>query len=335
MQLGGRLRWFPGLPNDSRDGADAPVWLPPDRKGGDRGPLRPADSRSWARRSADDLGEGLTDAEFRKSLHDAQISQFRGRLWLHVALFLATVASTTFIVSPRFSACLMAILTAHEFGHYFAARVHLVPASLPYFIPAPVLFGTMGAFIRMSPFVPNRRALFDIAAAGPIAGVVLAIPVSFAGMLISERVPLAEDHAGIMLGDPLLLQLFERILFGPGQDGTVLMLSDVGFAGWVGLFVTGLNLLPVGQLDGGHVAYAVFGARSVLIARLTFLTLAVICALYGLQYLIFLILLFFMGLRHPPTLDDEMPLGRTRGRLALALAVLFLLCFIPVPIAGF
>lgn len=236
------------------------------------------------------------------------------------------------MVSPQYSACLMIILTAHEFGHYFAARRYLVPASLPYFIPAPVIFGTMGAFIRMSPVVPHRRALFDIAAAGPIAGVVLAIPISFLGILTSERVPMEEGAAGIILGDPLMFQAFERVLFGPGQEGTVLMLNDVGFAGWVGLFVTGLNLLPIGQLDGGHVSYAVFGRRSVIVARLAFLGLATICAIYAVQYLVFLVLLLFMGLKHPPTMDDSRPLGQPRTRVAVGLAALFLLCFIPVPI---
>ncbi len=318
-----------GLSDHRRGDAGDPVWWPADSD------LEPGTSGRLIRPSSLRVEESPAETAFHESIRDAHAKRFKGRLWLHVALFLATVVSTALLVSPRYSACLMAILTAHEFGHYFAARVHRVPASLPYFIPAPVLFGTMGAFIRMSPLVPDRRALFDIAAAGPIAGALLAFPVSFVGIMMSNRVPLQEDSQGIMLGDPILFQAFERILFGPDQAGTVLMLSDVGFAGWVGLFVTGLNLLPVGQLDGGHISYAVFGARSLLMARLTFLLLAAICVWYGLQYLIFLILLLFMGLRHPPTLDDATPLGRNRGRLAVALAALFLLCFVPVPVTGF
>ena len=254
------------------------------------------------------------------------------RLWLHVALFAATIVSTSYAVSPLYSACLMCILTAHEFGHYLTARFYRVGASLPYFLPVPFLFGTFGAFIRMSPFIPHRKALFDIAAAGPIAGLVLAIPMSFVGILLSNRVPTPEGPGGIMLGDPLLFQLFERVLYGPPSEDMVLMLHDVGFAGWVGLFVTALNLLPVGQLDGGHVAHAVFGSRSVLVARLAFAILFVYCIATDLQYLGFLVLLFFMGLRHPPTMNDAAPMNKTRRRLAGALLAVFVLCFTPTPI---
>ena len=148
------------------------------------------------------------------------------------------------MISPLYSACVMGILTAHEFGHYFAARRYRVSASLPYFIPMPLsIIGTMGAVIRMSRFIPNRRALFDISAAGPLAGVVLAIPISFVGLMLSTHQPIDDESFGIVLGVPLLFQIFERLLFGAPPEGTVLMLHDVGFAGWVGLFVTGLNLL--------------------------------------------------------------------------------------------
>ncbi len=227
----------------------------------------------------------------------------------------------------------MAILTAHEFGHYLAARHHGVPATLPYFIPAPFLFGTMGAVIRMSPFIPNRRALFDIAAAGPLAGVVVAVPVSLIGVMLSQRIPVQEGGLGIELGDPLLFDLFERVLFGTGGEGMVLMLHDVGFAGWVGLFVTALNLIPIGQLDGGHVSYAVFGRRSFRVALIAFVTLVVVSAMTGAQYALLLLLLFFTGIRHAPTTNDSVPLGRARARVALLLLVIFLVCFVPVPFA--
>lgn len=254
------------------------------------------------------------------------------RLWLHIALFIATIASTSLAISPLYSACVMAILTAHEFGHYFAARFHRVPATLPFFIPAPFLFGTMGAVIRMSPLIPNRRALFDIAAAGPLAGIVLAIPISFIGMLGSERVPVTEDSMRIVFGDPLLFQAFDRLLFGAPQEGTVLLINDIAFAGWVGLFVTALNLLPIGQLDGGHISYAVFSRRSVTLAWVAFLVLGTISVLSNLQYLVLLVLLLFMGIRHPPTLHDTMSLGRSRRRVALLLLGVFVLCFTPDPV---
>lgn len=254
------------------------------------------------------------------------------RLWLHIALFIATIASTSLMVSPLYSACVMAILTAHEFGHYFAARFHRVPATLPFFIPAPLIFGTMGAVIRMSPLIPNRRALFDIAAAGPLAGIALAIPISFIGMLGSERVLVPEDSMGIQFGDPLLFQAFDRLLFGAPQEGTVLLINDIAFAGWVGLFVTALNLLPIGQLDGGHISYAVFSRRSVTLAWVAFLVLGTISVLSNLQYLVLLVLLLFMGIRHPPTLHDTMSLGRSRRRVALLLFGVFVLCFTPDPV---
>lgn len=255
------------------------------------------------------------------------------RLRLHVALFLATIASTTLWHSPLYSVCLMGILTAHEFGHYFAARRYRVAVSLPYFIPMPLsIIGTMGAVIRMSRSIPNRKALFDISAAGPLAGVILAIPVSFVGLKLSHRQPIGDDGFGIMLGDPLLFQLFERILFDTPPEGTVLMLNDVGFAGWVGLFVTGLNLLPISQLDGGHISYAVFGKRSVLVGWAVFCVLLAVCLTISYHYALFLVLMLFMRIQHAPTLDDGVPLGRTRKVVALALVVVFALSFVPIPI---
>ncbi len=228
----------------------------------------------------------------------------------------------------------MAILAAHEFGHYLTARYYRVPATLPYFIPVPYLFGTMGAVIRMSPLIPHRRALFDIAAAGPLAGVVLAVPISFIGMFLSTREVAHPDMEGVVLGDPLLFQIFERLLYGAPQQDMVLMLHDVGFAGWVGLLVTALNLLPIGQLDGGHVSYAVFGPLSRLVARTAFVILLLVCLTIEPQYLLFLVLLYFLGIRHGPTMDDSAPVGSTRKKLAVLLLGVFLLCFTPVPIVS-
>ena len=319
------------MPANRNDGEDGAVWLPPEGSPEERDPSQADVSHGSRPPHAGAGDQAIPQQAVLEMLWRAQADRAKRRRWLHLVLFLATIASTSYFVTPRYSACLMAILTAHEFGHYFAARRHLVPASLPYFIPAPFIFGTMGAFIRMSPLVPNRRALFDIAAAGPIAGVVLAIPISFVGVMTSERVVMGEDTPGVILGDPLMFRLFEWFSFGPSQEGMVLMLNDIGFAGWVGLFVTGLNLLPIGQLDGGHISHAAFGAKSVLVARATFIILAVICAVYAFQYLVLIVLLFFMGLRHPPTLDDATPLDPTRARVAIAVAGLFVLCFVPVP----
>lgn len=255
------------------------------------------------------------------------------RLWLHVVLFCATVAMTSVMVSPLFSVCLMSILTAHEFGHYFAARYHRVPASLPYFIPAPTLFGTFGAIIRMSPDIPNRKALFDIAAAGPLAGVVLALPITFIGLMLSSVQPDSGADGNLRLGDPLIFQLFMRILEMVPEEGMVVFLHDVAFAGWVGLFVTALNLLPMGQLDGGHIAHAVFGRRSVHVARLAFAALLVICVTVSWNYAFFLVLVFLTRIRHPPTRDDSWSLDPNRTLLAWILLGIFALCFVPEPLS--
>lgn len=197
-------------------------------------------------------------------------------------LFVATVASVLFTQwdpsEPRraafahasqFTGALLAILLAHEFGHYIAARLHKVDASLPFFIPLPVLspFGTMGAVIRMRLVIPTRRALFDIGAAGPLAGLALAIPLYAWGVAHSQVVSLDTAGAGLQLGDSLLLRLLDHLFAPPTPSGTDLMLSPVAFAAWAGMFVTMINLLPAGQLDGGHVAFALFGPRQNRIAQ--------------------------------------------------------------------
>lgn len=258
--------------------------------------------------------------------------QRKPRLWLHVLLFALTAVTTTWANGPVYSACLMAILTAHEFGHYFLARRHGVKATLPYFIPSPTLLGTFGAVIRMSPYIPSRRALFDIAAAGPIAGVVVAIPVCIIGVGLSEYVPEATS-GGIQLGDPLLFRLLEWVMFPTRPDGAQLFLHPVAFAGWVGLFVTALNLLPISQLDGGHISYALLGRRASTVAGAAFAGLAIMTVIQGYHYTLILLLLWFMGLKHPPTLNDSVSLGRERRIVAGVLVVIFVLSFVPAPIS--
>ena len=254
------------------------------------------------------------------------------RTWLHVLLFLLTVVSTTMMGGFAYSASLLTILGAHEFGHYFAARYYRVDATLPYFIPFPSLFGTLGAVIRMSPRIPDRRALFDIAAAGPLAGLVVAIPVSLLGIALSERMVPDAEQSVITLGDPLLFQAMEWMFFGARTEGMDLLLHPIGFAGWVGLFVTALNLLPVGQLDGGHISYALFGRRAKLFAGLAFAALLALTLTKGYHYMLILIVLWFMGLRHGPTINDAYEIGPQRRGLGLLLAAVFITCFSPVPI---
>jgi membrane-associated protease RseP (regulator of RpoE activity) len=175
----------------------------------------------------------------------------------------------SFFEAGEYTGALLAILLAHEFGHYIAARLHQVDASLPYFIPLPILspFGTMGAVIRMRSIIPTRRALLDIGAAGPLAGLALAIPAYAWGIAHSQPVALDTVEGGMQLGNSLLLRLLDHWFAPPIPDGMDLMLSPVAYAGWTGMFVTMINLLPVGQLDGGHVAFSLFGPRQNRIAQ--------------------------------------------------------------------
>ena len=202
---------------------------------------------------------------------------------LNAGLFLATVAScfvTWFaydganrvaaVHALQYTASLLAILLAHEFGHYIAARIHKVDASLPYFLPLPLVspFGTMGAVIRMRSVIPTRRALLDIGASGPLAGLAVAIPIYAWGVAHSRIVEVGDATSGAMeLGGSLLLRLLDHTFAAPVPEGMDIMLSPVAFAGWAGMFVTMINLLPGGQLDGGHVAFSLFGPRQNRIAQ--------------------------------------------------------------------
>ena len=175
----------------------------------------------------------------------------------------------------QFTASLMTILLAHEFGHYFAARAHRVDASLPFFIPMPLLspFGTMGAVIKMKSAIGTRRALLDIGAYGPLAGLAVAIPLYAWGAAHSHPVTLTGDGDGVILGESILLKSLDWIFAPPVPAGQELMLSPIAFAAWGGMFVTMVNLLPVGQLDAGHVAWALFGPRQDTFAKWMYRTL--------------------------------------------------------------
>jgi membrane-associated protease RseP (regulator of RpoE activity) len=205
---------------------------------------------------------------------------------LNAVLFVATAASvfgTRFVAEAaladglrvalvyagQFTGALLAILLAHEFGHYVAARIHGVEASLPFFIPVPMLspFGTMGAVIRMRSLIPTRRALFDIGAAGPLAGLALALPLYAWGVAHSHFGPTSAAAGGMELGESLLSRLLDHLFAPPVPEGAELWLSPIALAAWFGMFMTMLNLLPVGQLDGGHVAFALFGPKQNRVAQ--------------------------------------------------------------------
>jgi len=238
----------------------------------------------------------------------------------------------------EFSASLLAILTAHEFGHYFFCRHYGVDATLPFFIPQPpgLLPGTFGAFIRMKSPVPSRRALFDIGLAGPLAGFIVMIPVAFAGVLTLHHVNIQPgESAGLTFNDPLLFRL---IAFVFKIDLANSLANSYYLAAWVGLLVTALNLMPVGQLDGGHGTFAVFGQRAHWwIGRVAFVSMALISVLGWLWHgspsgFVYVVLLAVMlRVRHPPPENME-PLGRARTVIGVITLVVFALCFLPFPI---
>jgi membrane-associated protease RseP (regulator of RpoE activity) len=236
-----------------------------------------------------------------------------------------------------FSFTLLAILGTHEFGHYFTARYYGASVSLPFFIPAPpplFLFGTMGAVIRMRSPARDRNSLFDIAVAGPLAGLVVAVPALLLGLGWSRLGTVLPEHAGLTFGDSLLMRLLTWMVFGPIPQGMDVFVHPVALAGWVGLFVTALNLFPVGQLDGGRIAYALAGAWHRQVSIATFVGLVVLSALFqSPNWVVFGALIFFlMGFRHAPPLDDLTPLSRGRYALGIFCLLLLIALIPPVPI---
>jgi len=267
---------------------------------------------------------------------------------IHVILFCATLFTTTLagsfqsgvdpLADPRllvrglpFSLTLMGILLVHEMGHFVMSRVHGVVATPPYFIPGlPFLTGTFGAFIRMRT-PTNRRALFDVGAAGPWAGFVVAIPAVFYGLAHSQVQPLTSDTGGLMLGDSIVFRALTRLALGVSPSDATILLHPIALAGWFGLFVTFLNLLPVGQLDGGHVIYALLGRRHRWVARVALVAIVGLAFLGWQGWGLWAVLVAMLGVDHPPTTDDT-PLDPPRQLAAWLTIGLFAITFMPVPL---
>jgi membrane-associated protease RseP (regulator of RpoE activity) len=233
------------------------------------------------------------------------------------------------ILGIPFSFTLLTILLAHELGHYFTCRYYGIDASYPYFIPAPTIIGTMGAFIRIRSPIVNRKALFDVGLSGPVVGFLFAVPALALGILFSKVVPGAQADSSIVFGNPPLVKIF-MALFRPGVPPEDLLLHPVGRAAWVGLFATALNLLPSGQLDGGHIVYSLASEKHRLIS------VAVALGLLPLAYFwpgwaFWAVLLLLLGFRHPPLLDRWEPVDEKRRAWAVIALVIFLLCFTPAP----
>ena len=235
-----------------------------------------------------------------------------------------------------YSGTILAILGCHEFGHYAACRYYDVDASLPFFLPAPLpLTGTLGAFIRIREPIPTKRMLFDIGIAGPIAGFLVALPALFIGLSMSRVVELPPGFTGVELGEPLLFQFASWLLWGSPPEGYSINLHPMAFAAWFGLLATALNLFPIGQLDGGHISYAVLGRKSSHVT-LVMIFAAIVLTYFSPSWMVWTTLMIGMlllfGRHHPRTFDENDPLDRQRIVLAIVALVMFVLCFTPAPI---
>lgn len=305
----------------------------------------------------------MTDA--RRSLvwgepYQAPKLRHRQRMWVHWVLLAVTVASTTAVgalhyagflaafrpETPAFTARLLvggfwysgtilAILGCHELGHYFACRYYDVDASWPFFLPAPILTGTLGAFIRIREPLRSKQVLFDVGVAGPLAGFAVAVPALFLGLWLSNVARLPANFKGLSLGEPLLFKGAAWLLWGHTPEGYSLNLHPMAFAAWFGLIATALNLFPIGQLDGGHISYAVFGRRSFYITLASVgcaLVLTRFSASWYVWTAMIVAMLVVFGPRHPATPDESIPLDRPRVAVAVLALVIFILSFTPAPI---
>jgi membrane-associated protease RseP (regulator of RpoE activity) len=289
--------------------------------------------------------------------------RFQHVVWKHVVLFLLTLATTTLVgrghyaaflsefgslpITPGwrllsqglwYSLTILGILGAHEMGHYLACRWYRVDATLPYFLPLPPPFftGTLGAVIRIREAFPTKAILFDIGVAGPIAGFLALVPALFLGLSLSTivRAP-AESPDLIYLGEPLLFQWATRLVFGSVADGYTLNMHPIVFASWFGMLATALNLLPFGQLDGGHITYATLGRWSTPISIATVTTAVMMTFLVSswlVMTLMMVVMLVLFGPRHPKVIYENEPIGRTRQVIAVLALIILILCFTPVPL---
>src|SRR5438128_9875732 len=236
-----------------------------------------------------------------------------------------------FVNGLPFSLAIMSILLAHEMGHYLTCRYYGIQATLPYFIPAPTLVGTMGAFIRIKSPIQHRAALLEVGIAGPIAGFVLAIPTLMIALAKSGFTTIDPSASGFELGEPLIFKAMEAFMGKMPPPGIEINLHPIGIAAWFGFFATALNLLPVGQLDGGHVSYALFRGIHRRISEAFVFILIPLGIFYWQGWLLWSVVLLLIGLRHSVTLDDSIPLSKRHSRLGWIGLAMFVLCFTPMP----
>lgn len=277
---------------------------------------------------------------------------------LNLFLFLATIGTTLLagalqkeIFNPflhpeklylgiPFSFTLLAILGAHELGHYFVSKRHGIKTTLPYFIPVPTFLGTLGAVIKMRSPIPDRKSLLDVGVAGPLAGFFLALIALIIGLSLSKvvRIP-PQEGIPLSLGHSILTLLITHFLISPPEGHHILLFHPVAFAGWICLLITSLNLFPIGQFDGGHIAYAFFGKKQKVIARIAFFFILLL-GFFGLPWpgwfwrgwLFWAFLFLLMGFDHPPPLNDLVPLDGKRKIIALIALLILIISFVPIPI---
>ncbi len=266
--------------------------------------------------------------------------------WLNIILFIITLITTTIagatfsdpnpqdglniLAGLPFSLSLLTILLCHESGHYLMSRKHHVEATLPYFIPAPSFIGTFGAIIKMKSAITDKKSLIDIGAWGPIAGFLVSIPFLIYGIMNSEITELTGKE-GIILGDSIYLKIFTYLIKGKIPENKDLILHPVAFAAWIGSFVTAMNLIPIGQLDGGHILYAL-SPKSFRKLSLPLLLSLIIMGYFGWEGWIFWgLLLLLLGRHHPPVLDESEELPLSKKILGIVALIIFIITFIPVP----
>jgi len=233
-----------------------------------------------------------------------------------------------------FSVPLLGILLVHEMGHYIAARINRLDVTPPYFLPGPWPAGTFGAFIKIRSPITDRKALMQVGACGPVAGAIVAIPLLMVGLFLSEVLPEPPKGESFAFGASLILELLSLLRFGEYTANMTIILHPTAVAAWFGLFVTAMNLLPIGQLDGGHVIYALVGPRKAALFSYGFFGVLIPLGVFVWPgWLVFGALVFFLGLRHPAPLDPVTPLSRGARLLGWTALVLFVLTFVPVPIS--
>ncbi len=292
-------------------------------------------------------------------------------IWVNILLFIITVFSTFFVgislsinylftealsqdtqipvtvemvmdpqvitLSLIYMVVLLGILLGHEFGHFLTCRYYGINATLPYFIPAPTLIGTLGAFIKIKSPITWKKQLFDIGVAGPLTGFILAVPALAYGLSLSKAVPpsFQEGEFVFVFGEPLILKLLGALVLKDVPSDYSVFLHPVAFAGWVGILVTSFNLFPVGQLDGGHVSYALLGEKSRQFGKFILVVFAIMGFLFWIGWFIWAFLLTFLGLKHPRIVDEVVPLSPRRKIVGYLMVLIFILSFIPAPIKGY